>query len=389
MIFSSFLLGFCLIHPLIKIKVNYEILYPMHKNNAAQIWAKLFVYFIVPLVFISCTAKPSVDFPGSQWDRVPSPESLGYCADRLREAQKYTQDIHTSAVVIVVNGVILHKWGEVEKKFMTHSIRKSFLSALFGPFVEDGTIDLGSTIADIGIDDDPPLTDLEKTATIRDCIKSRSGIYHDALYETQTMKDLKPTGLEVKPGTFWYYNNWDFNALGTIFEELTGQGIFEAIDEVLAKPIGMEHFKVSDGWYVTGDESIHPAYPFNISSLDLARFGLLMLRGGNWAGQQIIPDWWVEKSTRYHSDATLYNRDGYGYMWWVVRHYNKYPHLRNTCLPEGAYSAQGARGHYLLIIPEYDMVIVHRVNTFEPGTRVNSEEFGILVQMILDARLEH
>ena len=25
------------------------------------------------------------------------------------------------------------------------------------------------------------------------------------------------------PGTFWYYNNWDFNALGTIFEKATGK----------------------------------------------------------------------------------------------------------------------------------------------------------------------
>src|SRR5260370_4336695 len=36
-----------------------------------------------------------------------------------------------------------------------------------------------------------------------------------------------------EPGTFWYYNNWDFNTLGTIYEHATGTGIYDALDRLI------------------------------------------------------------------------------------------------------------------------------------------------------------
>ncbi len=343
----------------------------------------LAVVFI--FVLLSSCARPE-RFPGETWDIAENPERLGFCSGKLAEAKAYSQTINTAAVVIVSDGMIVDEWGEVNTKYMTHSIRKSFLSAMFGNYVQDLTINIDHTMEDIGIDDDPPLTAVERTATIRDLLKARSGIYHDALYESQRMKDLKPTGLVVKPGTFWYYNNWDFNALGTIFMQLTGKDLFEALEAEIAKPTGMEQFAADDGWYVTGDESVHAAYPFAINARDLARFGLLMLRQGRWKDKQVIPEQWVFESTRYHSDATLYDCDGYGYMWWVARDYNRFPHLPYVNIPDGSYSARGAGGHYMLIIPDYDLIIVHRVDTYQRDNRVTEEEFGILTNMILKAR---
>ncbi|MFO7997942.1 MAG: serine hydrolase, partial [Bacteroidales bacterium] len=263
--------------------------YPLARKGAG-----IFRFAVVLLAagFFSC-AETAEYFPGESWERAETPEQLGFNSEKLGEARDYSATINTSAVMIVSGGRIVDEWGETDRKFMTHSIRKSFLSALFGNYVEDGTIDLDLSMEQIGIDDDPPLSPLERTATIRDCIKARSGIYHDALYESQGMKALKPTGLVVRPGTFWYYNNWDFNALGTIFEQLTGKKIFEALKHEIADPIGMEDFEVEDGWYVEGEESVHPAYPFHISARDLARFGLLMLREGRWEGEQLVPANWV------------------------------------------------------------------------------------------------
>jgi len=339
------------------------------------------------MALLSGCAPPEPErFPGESWERAHRVEDFRFSSEGLERAREYAQTINTAAVMIVTEGIIVDEWGEVDTKYMTHSIRKSFLSAMYGRYVEDGTINLDLTMEDIGIDDDPPLTALERTASIRDIMKSRSGIYHDALYESQRMKDLKPVGLVVRPGTFWYYNNWDFNAAGTIFMQLTGRDFFRALKDEIADPIGMEQFEADDGWYVTGEESIYPAYPFAIDSRDLARFGLLMLRGGRWEDRQVVPASWVFESTRYHSDATLYDSDGYGYMWWVARDFNTYPHLPNVELPEGSYSARGAGGHYLLIIPEYDLIIVHRVDTYQRNNRVSEEEFGTLVQLILDAR---
>ena len=95
----------------------------------------------------------------------------------------------------------------------------------------------------------------------------------------------------------------------------------------------------------------------------------------------------MRESTAYHSDAALYGSDGYGYMWWVARDHNKYSHLPYADIPEGSYSARGAGGHYVMIIPAYDLVIVHRVDTDKRGNRVNSEEAGKLFDLILKARI--
>ncbi len=174
--------------------------------------------------------------------------------------------------------------------------------------------------------------------------------------------------------------------VGTIYEHATGRKIFEAIQEDIAGPVGMEDYSPADGKYERGAASMHAAYPFRVTARDLARFGLLMLNRGEWNGRRLIDAAWVDESTRYHSDATLYSIDGYGYMWWVARQFNKHPHLPGVELPEGTYSARGAGGHLVLIIPPYGLVIVHRVNTDVPGPRVTDQQCGQLVKLILGAR---
>ncbi len=326
-------------------------------------------------------------YPGKSWDKAKTPEELGYSSEKLKKAKDFAGGVKTAAVVIITDGVILYEWGNVETKYKTHSTRKSFLSALYGNYVRKGIINIDKTMRELSIDDNPPLTDIEKGATIRDCLKARSGIYHTALYESAGMKALKPKRHTKKPGDHWYYNNWDFNVLCTIFEQLTGKKIFEALKAEIADPIQMEHFEADDGNYFKGYESIHPAYPFIITARDMARFGLLMLRKGKWNGEQVIPEDWVEESTAYYSDAALYQIDGYGYMWWVVKNSNKYSHLPNVNLKEGAYSARGAGGHYIIVIPEYDMVFVHRVNTYERNY-VSSGDVGHMLKLVLDAKIK-
>ena len=111
------------------------------------------------------------------------------------------------------------------------------------------------------------------------------------------------------------------------------------------------------------------------------------MSNGNWNGEQIISADWVKESTSYHSDATIYRTDGFGYMWWAVNNFNKYPHFPNVELNEGTYSARGAGGHFMVVIPEDDLIIVHRVNTFDRSNRVATADFGTLLQKILDAKL--
>jgi CubicO group peptidase (beta-lactamase class C family) len=324
-------------------------------------------------------------WPGATWAMIDDIIAAGWCLERLNDAFRYADSIATDAVMIVQGGREVASRGDIARGFNCHSIRKSLLSALMGPYVEDGTIDLSLTLEALGIDDVEGLSAIERQATIYDLLTARSGIYHPAGYETPHMRLIKPKRHSQPPGTHWCYSNWDFNALGTIFTRLTGRGIHEAFRDIIGRPLGMEDFRYDDerrdGWMVEDACSQHPAYPFRMSARDLARFGLLFLRDGRWGTRQIIPADWVATSVLPYSDAGA--RGAYGYMWWLARAGTGFP---GVVLPEGSYSAQGTGGHFLVVIPPLDLVIVHRVDTGVPGRLVNRFQFGKLLRLILQAR---
>ena len=361
----------------------------IYKKKVIQIKSRALVLVICSFFIVSVTLSAQERYPGETWNKVQKPEDLGYSSERLAKAKEFAEGLNTAAVVIVVDGIVLDQWGEVTTKYIVHSIRKSFLSALYGNYARNGTLDLDATLENLGIDDkEPSLTELEKTATVRDLLKARSGIYHDAAAESPGMKALKPKRHSHKPGTFWYYNNWDFNALGTIFEKQTKKDIHKAFKEDIADPIQMEDYRPEDGMRGKVRESIHSAYHFRMTARDMARFGLLMLRKGKWDGTQVIPEDWVEESTQPYSDARLYGSDAYGYMWWVAEDGRRYKHMPGVNLKQGTYSARGYGGHYIFVIPDHNMVVVHRVNTYIQGNFVSGRDVGILLRFILEAKTD-
>ena len=287
--------------------------------------------------------------------------------------------------MVVHRGRPVAQWGDVTARYKCHSIRKSLLSALIGLHVQEGRIDLEQPLAELGIDDREGLTEREKEATVMDLLTARSGIYHPTHYETARMVRIKPARGSHGPGTWWCYNNWDFNALGTIFEQEARCGIFEAFRDRIAGPLAMEDFRYDesrrDGEYVRSDVSLHAAYAFRLSAQDLARFGLLFLCGGRWAERQVIPEKWVRMSVRPYSPAG--DRGAYGYMWWVA---HEDIHFPGMSVPRGTYSARGNRGHYVVVIPERELVVVHRVDTDTPERKVSATAFGALLERILQAQ---
>ena len=133
---------------------------------------------------------------------------------------------------------------------------------------------LGAYIAD-----DLDLTASEKGARVRDLLQARSGVYHAALYETPDMAKMRPPRGSHPPGTFWYYNNWDFNVLGDIYQRVTGEGLFTAIEHRLARPLGWRDFDALRHiqW---GYEPASPrfgAYNMWMSARDMVTLGQLLL----------------------------------------------------------------------------------------------------------------
>ncbi|MGD2123754.1 MAG: hypothetical protein PVJ76_18540, partial [Gemmatimonadota bacterium] len=61
-----------------------------------------------------------------------TPAEAGFSVTELQEAVEGFEAIGSSAVVVLYDGKVLLSWGEVDRKFPCHSIRKPFLSALYG-----------------------------------------------------------------------------------------------------------------------------------------------------------------------------------------------------------------------------------------------------------------
>lgn len=283
----------------------------------------------------------------------------------------------TAALSVWQNGALRFSHGPQDYRYLCHSIRKSFLAALIGIEVEAGRIDLSATLQSLGIDDNEGLSPVELQASVYDLLCARSGVYHPAGYETEWMRLIKEKRHSHAPGTFWCYNNWDFNALGTIYVQATGHSVAEGFARCLAGPLGMEDFSLADTWLETFTESRHPAYPFRMTSRDLHRFLQLFLQGGLWEGKRLLPEGWTDLCTLRNSEAGP--QGAYGYMWWLEREGCGLPHV---VLPKGSYYALGAGGHYALVMPERQAIVVHRADT-EAGITVSRFEFGRLLADIL------
>lgn len=344
---------------------------------------RLSVALAIALLAVTADRPVSADeianrFPASEWEHA-DPAAVGWSNDTLKQAAAWSHQIGSTAVMVIHHGAVVAEWGDTATKTPLASVRKSLLSALIGNAAARGEINLNKTVGELGIDDnEPSLLPEEKTATVRDLLEARSGVYHAALFETPSMAAQRPPRHSHPPGTFWYYNNWDFNTLGTIYEHATRHSIFDSFATEIAGPIGMQDYRPADGSYFTGAASVYPAYPFEMSARDLARFALLYLHSGTWRDRQIVPAEWVAESTKAYSQSDF--GPGYGYLWWTGFVDNRIAPV--VKLPPGTFFAWGNGGQFAFAMPEYDLVVVHR---HDEDHNPNLRQIGRLLWLVLDA----
>lgn len=315
--------------------------------------------------------------PENQWMKYITPEEAGFSTEKLQKVDSLYNTNGADALLIIYTGNILFSKGEIYRRFDCHSIRKSLLSAVFGIYSDKGLIDISKTLNENGIDDIIGLTEQEKSARIEDLLKSKSGIYIPALGETKSMSESRPQRGSHKPGEFYYYNNWDFNTLNTIFQKETGMDVVTAFYESIAHPLGMDDFRKMDSrlWLDSKVETIHPKYDVKISARDLARFGLLYCDEGLWGDKQIISKEWISKSFESYSKIEHENyTESYGYMWWIRE-------LNDSIT---IYSGHGWGGHLLTIVPALDIVMVKRHDTYKSSGGEKWED--LYINAIINAK---
>jgi CubicO group peptidase (beta-lactamase class C family) len=265
---------------------------------------------------------------------------------------------------VLVHDEVVYTAGPQDEPLPIHSIRKSIISALFGQLIGDGLVRLDTTLAELGVEDSPQLTPMEKSATLEHVLTSSSGVYlpleFEASYDVFTNTPASwPDRESSAPGTRFHYSNWNFNVLGDIYQRVRGTALFVAVDRLLAQPLGFRdwdplaygrlHYR-SDP---LGATPRYPNYAIAMSPRDLAKFGQLYCGGGTWQGQQIVSSEWVSRSTQPMMATGLPDPFGYyGYLWWARGEVTSSP------LPQGSFSAVGIGGQVLSVIPSHGLVIV-------------------------------
>lgn len=328
--------------------------------------------------FLLISALLSCQIIKNPWPKHEDIQQAGFSPEKLDKVKQYYDSLQSSALMIVQDGKVVAGWGEIDGKFKIASIRKSLLNSLYGVYFDNGTIDLTLTLKQLNISDKDSLSKLEKSASIIHLLKTRSGVYHKAAAETESIRQYRPERNSHPPDSFWFYNNWDFNVLGTIFQKLTKTTIYEAFNDKIAIPIQMEDFEITDGEYFYEYEySIHPAYHFRMTARDLARFGQLYLQKGVWNNKQIISKEWIEESVFPHSKHGGGSKIGrwYGYLWGVSEYYQDYE----------MFFASGVGGQFLAVFPTEKLVIV-TLSNIDENKKVMDKELIKLFDMILNAK---
>jgi len=162
------------------------------------------------------------------------------------------------------------------------------------------------------------------------------------------------------PGTYWEYNDVRVNRLGLCLLRLFRRPLPEVFAERILDPIGGSRDWV---WYPYDTSTVEvegqrlPSVPggshwgagMRIHAEDQALVGQLVLQGGAWAGQQLIPVDWLARSL-----APCALNSSYGFLWWL-NGADRWPGA-----PRDSVFAMGAGGNVTWIWPEGRVVAVLR-----------------------------
>lgn len=338
------------------------------------------------------TAEGYVPARGT-WE-VRAPKTMGFNPDKLQRAVDYAEKSETpfghnvrpvlemmlasepypdivgplkdrgdTNGILLRDGYIVAEWGDTERVDMTFSVTKSFVSTTAGLAYDRGLLE------DVHrpVHRDIAAEDLETA-------HNRRITWHMLLNQTSEYKGElwgKPDWSDRyrgkkrpyrEPGTHWLYNDVRVNRLAFALLQLWERPLPEVLEKYVMGPIGAsatwQWHGYENSWVEINGERMqsvsgggHWGGGMWISTRDLARFGLLYVRKGQWGDARILSERWIEMALT----PTPEKRD-YGYMNWA-------PNTGRMChapAPESSFFAHGAGTNVIWCDPEHNLVAVLR-----------------------------
>jgi CubicO group peptidase (beta-lactamase class C family) len=284
-------------------------------------------------------------------------------------------DTYTDGIVVLHRGRIVYEryFGELQPHIQhsCFSITKSYAATLCAALVHEGVLDANKPIPHYlpemrgSAFDDTPLrlvmdmqtgldyTEIyaEPTSSIWEYARSaglrpRPAGYDGARIVFDYLPKLRKQG---EHGQAFAYKTVNTEVMSWVMARVTGRSLVQLLQERIWSPLGCEE----DG-YIVVDPVGTPMGGGGLSATlrDLARFGELMRREGEWGGKQVIPAA-VVHDTQRGEDPAKFAKAGYtllpGYsyrnMWWVTHN------------EHGAFEGRGIHGQRIYVAPKAEMVI--------------------------------
>jgi len=329
-------------------------------------------------------------WPTDSW-QVADPGDHDIDIDELADAVRQARDDEFfRALVVVRHGQLVveeyFNGGAREQSTEVWSVTKSFISALIGIAIEQGHIDsLDNHMVDY-LPDYPEFGDL----TIRQVLTHTTG-----LEWTEEGDDFvgwiesddwigNAAGREQlhEPGTTLLYSSGNSHFLSALISAATGMPVGAYADKYLFSPVGIRFERRSaddrvDAWEDFLIRTPHTwkldavgievgAFGLSLTAREMTRFGYLYLNRGRWGDRQLMPEQWVEESTRDH--ILRRSNFGFGYHWVVSRRGGRL-----------AFNADGWGGQIICVVPSLDMVVVIKSEAESPGSHAY---YDILARVI-------
>jgi CubicO group peptidase (beta-lactamase class C family) len=330
---------------------------------------KILMFSFAILVFSTAEAQKvrpisNLYFPpveSSVWEKTPLAE-LGWNQEELGKLLSWLQSQDTRAFLILKDGkmVVEEYWGEKltgtgqmdqNSYWYWESAGKTLTAGLVGIAEQEKLLKIGDrTDKYLGVGWTSMAPNQEKKIKLIHQLTLTTGIDD----KVQNLDDISPASLKylAKPGERWSYHNATYTLLEKVVEKATSRNFQAYFEEKIGKPIGMKGI-----WQKTGLNNV-----FYSDARSFARFGLLLLAGGNWNGKQVWSGDYFSKLSQSSQNLNL----SYGYLTWLNGK-NSYmvpgsqAVLPGTLIPQAPsdmYLAIGKSGQFLMVIPSLNLVVV-------------------------------
>ncbi len=308
------------------------------------------------LLAFSLGLRAQLYFPPNNtavWDTI-SPLDLGWCPSKIDSLYDLLETNHTKAFVLLLDGKIV-----LEKYFNGHSATTNWYWASAGKTLTAFVTGVAQQENQVSIDA-PSSTYLGEGWT--DCTPAQEAaitVWHQLTMTSGLDDGVQSSGCTLDtclqflaaPGTRWAYHNAPYTLLDQVIEGATGQTLNAYTNQKVKNPTGM-----NGSFLPIGNNNV-----FFSTARSMARFGLLVLNKGNWAGNQVMTD------TSYFHQMTTSSQalnQSYGYLWWLngkssfmlPQSQFVFNESLNPNAPNDMICGLGADGQFLNVVPSQRMV---------------------------------